>query len=348
MRVLWPKQGKNGDAMALFASRDVRAAFGAVGDGDADDDVDNFFDPDGTYGAAVAQDPRAGPGATPIAPRAAAAKKRFAPKAASGSAVFRGGGADDDSDEDATDDLEAANLDAVGRIETLEDALAFVRQAVQRQIERAKELHAAPNTAIPGDGVARGVMLLLLPEPMLRLLFLEIVRAPAAWPRVRALFGAPPYHFLLPEDGGTLRAAGFARGRENIAYDEANRIANVAQFVAQFQDPFEREYRLVLRRAVERDPVPSAQRVYEQLEATFHMQVKIRKRSLKQKRLLAHGDTKKRLFFPRVGERIELRETRTLQRVLRLRTPQTLQVQVLAVRPRGLRAHTAELVVRKQ
>ena len=330
--------------MAFFASSDVRAAVGDADDGE-------FFDPDATYDAAVARDANAGPGATPTVPRAGgAAKQRFAPKASTGTAAFRGGAADGDSDDDVGDELETSELGAgaSGSVETLDEATVLVRNLVQRQIERARELNAAPNTSIAGDGVARGVMLLLLPEPMLRRVFLEVAKAPAAWPRIRALFGAPPYHFLLPEDGGTLRAAGFARGRENIAYDEAHRIANVAQFVAQFEDPYEREYRMVVRDASGRDAVPGARRVFEHPDATLRLQVKIRKRSRKQKQLLARGETKRRLFFPRPGERLELRETRALQRVLRLRAPKTFEVQVVGVRPRGLRAHTAELVVRKQ
>ena len=76
------------------------------------------------------------------------------------------------------------------------------------------------------------------------------------------------------------------------------------------------------------------------------MQVKIRKRNRAVKRQLARGDTKRQLFFPRVGEVLELRESRALQRVLELRAPKTFEVRVLGVRPRGRRAHTAELFVR--
>lgn len=326
--------------MALFMSSDLR-------DGGAGDD---FFDPDATYGADAVRDPDAGPNATPTAPRATTAKRPSAARAGTGTGVFRGGALSDESDDDddGTSDVETADVTNARTPETLDDATAYVRQLLQQQIQRATETRAPPNAAVAGDGVARGIMLLLLPETMLRTVFLEVAKTPAAWPRIRSLFGAPPYHFLRPEDGGTLRAAGFARGRENIAYDEANRIANVAQFVAQFDDSFEREYRLVARSASGRDSVPCARRVSEQVDDTFAMQVKIRKRSLKMKRKLAHGDTKRKLFFPRPGERLELRESRALQRVLRLRAPQTIGVRVVGVRPRGMRAHTAELLVRRE
>ena len=88
--------------MAFFASSDVRAAVGDADDGE-------FFDPDATYDAAVARNANAGPGATPTVPRAGgAAKQRFAPKASTGTAAFRGGAADGDSDDDVGDELETS------------------------------------------------------------------------------------------------------------------------------------------------------------------------------------------------------------------------------------------------
>ena len=319
--------------------------------GDSDDDYNDggdggFFDVDARYDAQVAADPLSGPGAR-VARNAT--RQRAPGGRAAAARVFGGTRDSDDSDDETTIALDgdpSGRASAAPRMQTLGEARAYVRALMDAQLERAFELRPPPNAVMPGDGAARGMLLLLLPEPMMRDVFLEVARTRAAWPRLRPLFGAPPYHFLLPQDGGTLRAGGFARDRERMAYEEAGRIANVAQFAAQFVDPYTREYRVVVRDPHDGDHVPGVRQVRELRENSLRMQVKIRKRNRAVKRQLARGDTKRQLFFPRVGEVIELRESRPLQRVLGLRAASTVDVRVLGVRPRGRGAHTAELFVR--
>ena len=316
--------------------------------GDSDDDYydggDGFFDVDARYDAQVAADPLSGPGARGAQRGDERAPGRvLPPRASSGARATRT--TRRRNDDRARRRSERSRIRRTG-MQTLGEARAYVRAPMDAQLERAFELRPPPNAVMPGDGAARGMLLLLLPEPMMRDVFLQVARTREAWPRLRPLFGAPPYHFLLPQDGGTLRAGGFARDRERMAYEEAGRIANVAQFAAQFVDPYTREYRVVVRDPHDGDHVPGVRQVRELRENSLRMQVKIRKRNRAVKRQLARGDTKRQLFFPRVGEVIELRESRPLQRVLGLRAASTVDVRVLGVRPRGRGAHTAELFVR--
>ena len=336
----------------VFGGPAAGGAIDSADSGDSDDDYGDddggggFFNVDARYDAQVAADPLGGPGAR-VARNTA---RRRAPGGRATAARGLGRARDsDDSDDEAASALDGepnARSSAASRLETLGEARAHVRALIDAQLERAQEMRPPLNVVIHGDGAARGTLLLLLPEPMMRDVFLQVARAREAWPRLRPLFGAPPYHFLLPQDGGTLRAGGFARDRERMTYEEAGRIANVAQFAAQFVDAYTREYRVVVRDPHDADRVPGVRQVRELRENALRMQVKIRKRNRALKRQLARGDTKRQLFFPRVGEVIELRESRLLQRVLGLRAPGAVEVRVLGVRPRGRGAHTAELFVR--
>lgn len=72
---------------------------------------------------------------------------------------------------------------------------------------------------------------------------------------VAPLFGAPPYGFLKPGDGWSLRAKGFAPSRVNIAYlDERCGVPTYSQFgLAHFLDESDREYRLLKTTALDSD-----------------------------------------------------------------------------------------------
>ena len=296
---------------------------------DADDD---FFDP-GVLNDPAEDDRPPPPGNGGGDPRAGAASARY------------GDAASSDEEDDDDDPADAIRVDGTPRVETLRDAYAFVRKLVDAQLERARDERAPSNVAVQNDGVARGALLLLLPEPLIRRLFLELVAKPATWPRIRPLFGSPPYHFLHPNDAAALNASGFAHGRQRMAYDEGGRIANVAQFAAQFEDTFARQYRLVLRQPQDDDPIPSVRHVAALRTPTVELHVKIRKRSRAKKLELART-SKQMLQFPKPGERLLLRETRALTRVRRARQPERFEAQVIATRSRGRNAHTAALLVK--
>lgn len=84
------------------------------------------------------------------------------------------------------------------KIETIGAAYEYCDVLIKKQIERAENTSAPMNEAVYGDGHARRAITTLLPDVLVRELFLKVTRDQKAWPRLRPLFGAPPYVFLNP------------------------------------------------------------------------------------------------------------------------------------------------------
>ena len=152
------------------------------------------------------------------------------------------------------------------QITNVGDAMQLCRDLVTRQVEKALDLRdkARPNEPITGDAFVRQAILTILPDAQQRRLFLDTASNPQTWPRLKTLFGAPPYHFLRPEDGGAIRAAGLSRGRAHMAYqtdDPLQTVTNITQFGAgQLIDQHERTYRVIpepRRPLHEEDELPS-------------------------------------------------------------------------------------------
>jgi hypothetical protein len=218
---------------------------------------------------------------------------------------------------------------------------------MERQVNAALERGAAPNTATAGDAAARTTFYTLLPDAQQRDVFVRIVRQMRAWPRLRPLFGAPPYGFLRAEDAGLLRAAGIAPGRVNMAHDTIQAAASYSQFGAgQLKDELAREYRVIRRQNVdEADPLPCNFTVHDQPELL--LQVRVKRRSNETKRELVRDVLRRNeLTFPRVGERIVLKETRRILALQGKRPNQGTATTVLIKRvvPRSQHASTAALI----
>lgn len=230
-------------------------------------------------------------------------------------------------------------------VNTIGEALAHVTNIFERQINEALESGSPANEPIPGDAAARGIFYTLLPEGFQRKVFLATASNARAWPRLRALFGAPPYAFLGPQDAGMLRATGIAQTRQNMAYDN-NTIVNYSQFGAgQLVDESEREYRVVDTTAGEQDPLPcnlqGGNTQYVQLVVRVH------KRSREERvRRLRDTQLRKTITFPLPGEKLNLTETNRLLTIQGKRkeaaTRATLQVR--QVKPRGANAATASIL----
>lgn len=230
-------------------------------------------------------------------------------------------------------------------VNTIGEALALVSDIFERQITTAVERSVEPNEPISGDAAARAVFYTLLPEGFQRRVFLAVASNARAWPRLRPLFGAPPYAFLGPQDAGMLRAAGIAQTRQNMTYD-GNTIANYSQFGAgQLIDESEREYRVVDQRAGEQDPLPcnleGGGSEYVQLIVRVH------KRSRQERvRRMRDQALKKTIMFPLPGEKLNLTETKRLLNIQGKR-PEAATRAVLKVRqvkPRGANAATAAVL----
>lgn len=111
-----------------------------------------------------------------------------------------------------------------------DDARSTVETLLYEQTAVAQKLQAAPNTAARGDAKFKSLFYGKLTAPQQRTLFLDYVANQAHWPRVRSLFGAPPYCFLQHSDCHMLRAGGFAFRRVNMA--KPSMAGTAAQFGA--------------------------------------------------------------------------------------------------------------------
>lgn len=214
---------------------------------------------------------------------------------------------------------------------------------MEDQITRAAEEEAPANQAISGDSRVHMMLVTLLPLNMQREVFMAVVCRDVAYPRVRTLFGAPPYAFLRTEDAGMLRAAGFAPTRRNVAYDGFH-VANYSQFGApHLIDQHDRQYRV----AQEKDG-ENAQVAFMALQrggdpkVTFVVRIKKRARSVRAT-MLRDAMGKIALSFPRAGEVVRMRPTATIIHMIAANTADAaaVDIRVVAVRLSGHSAATA-------
>ena len=229
------------------------------------------------------------------------------------------------------EEVDAAPPPSATALNTLGDAYEHCHSLVERQLDKAVREHAATNMAIPGDLSVRAAILLLLPEDFQRRLFLQTARTPATWPRLRPLFGAPPYHFLRPEDGGALRAGGFAKARVQMVYQVPGMVPSVSQFAAQYVDEYDRSYRIKMAKPHTESQMPGPGTL-EQHSVLF---VKVQRRSREKiKDATGSREKCKPYVLPRPGETLALKETTRLLSARKLRATTTTVVKVLGCVPR--------------
>jgi len=236
------------------------------------------------------------------------------------------------------------------KLETLADALDYCKELVNIQLKRAKDQQATMNEAIYGDSHARKAIVTLLPDQFVRSLFIQVTRDREAWPRIRPLFGSPPYHFLKPEDAGFIRASGIAAGRTNMTYNKSNETAAYAQFgVGHLVDTYFREYRVVTpREPQESDQLPCN---IERLAPQNHvfLNVRVPKRSKGERMELLKDITKRRaVLFPQVGETLNINYSTGLRQVWgRADANLNSKLLVKSMVPRAAGASTAAVVALK-
>lgn len=203
------------------------------------------------------------------------------------------------------------------KLETIGEASDYCESLVAKQLERAERAAPTMNESIYGDGHARKAITTLLPDELIRNLFLKTTRNQKAWPRLRPLFGTPPYNFLRPEDAGLVRAAGMSAGRTNMTYERAGETAAYSQFGSgHLVDEFLREYRLLPSSAPSSvDSLPFDMKSVEASQAVL-MNVRVPKRSREEKVSLLKDQSKRRaVVFPYVGELLKVRYSTGLKRV---------------------------------
>ncbi|MGZ0213696.1 MAG: hypothetical protein ACKVI4_14585, partial [Actinomycetales bacterium] len=230
-----------------------------------------------------------------------------------------------------------------GLLTQVGDALQLCRDMVTTQFQKALDMREAAkqNENISGDAFARTAIQTLLPNEQQRQLFLETAGNPATWPRLKPLFGAPPYHFLQQSDAGVLRATGMSKGRTHMTYESSNAMMNITTITGfgagQLQDQHDRQYRVMpakLQAMADTETLPFRLSEYRDASNVV-MHVKVPKRSRDEKRrLLASPVTKKRLFFPQPGEKLTLRETGRLMALINQEVQTNTDVVVKRVVPR--------------
>jgi hypothetical protein len=237
------------------------------------------------------------------------------------------------------------------RLDTIADAVEYCRNLIRIQLERAKDQRAPMNEAIYGDAHARKAVTTLLPEQFIRELFLETTRIIDNLPRIRPLFGVPPYNFLRPEDAGLIRAGGIASGRTNMTYDRLNETASYSQFGAgHLVDGYFREYRIVtVREPRETDMLPcDLERVAPQ--KPVYLNVRVPKRSKEERMALLKDMSKRRaVLFPAVGEVLTVNYSTGLQAVWgsKANTRLDTKIVVKSMVPRSSTGATAAVVAVK-
>jgi hypothetical protein len=237
------------------------------------------------------------------------------------------------------------------RLDTIADAVEYCRELIAVQLERAKEQRAPMNEAIYGDAHARKAVTTLLPDQFIREIFLETTRSTDNLPRIRPLFGVPPYNFLRPEDAGLIRAGGIASGRTNMTYEKLNETASYSQFGAgHLVDGFFREYRIVtIREPQESDMLPcDLERIAPQ--KPVYLNVRVPKRSKEEKMTLLKDMAKRRaVLFPAVGEVLTVNYSSGLQAVWgsKANTRLDTKIVVKSMVPRSATGATAAVVAVK-
>jgi hypothetical protein len=232
---------------------------------------------------------------------------------------------------------------AASAFASLHAAREHIDGLMQEQINRATEEGTPANQTLSGDSRVHMMLVTLLPMNMQRDVFMSIVSREAAYPRVRTLFGAPPYAFLRAEDAGMLRAAGFASSRRNVAYDGFH-VANYSQFGApHLVDSYERQYRVAQEKDGEGAQVAfMALRRGGDPKVTFIVRIKKRARSVRAA-MLRDATGKIALSFPRAGEVVRMRPTPAIIRMIAANAADAtaVDVRVVAVRLSDQKAATA-------
>tara|TARA_B110000902_G_C14294613_1_gene582721 strand:- start:9269 stop:10009 length:741 start_codon:yes stop_codon:yes gene_type:complete len=199
-------------------------------------------------------------------------------------------------------------------LSTIAEAVDFLNELFQRQLERSMERSTPPNESTNGDGRAKNAFWTLLPPEAQRRFFLKLVSKRPFWPRVRTLVGAPPYSFLRPEDEGVLRASGIARGRVNMAKAESTATSYNQFGHGHYEDGVGRLYRVIVKEHPRGNELP-----WIGLAAGVRVvaDVRIRKRSQTNRMAIFNGShgtiSQASLVFPRIGDMLLLKLVSSLR-----------------------------------
>ena len=197
-------------------------------------------------------------------------------------------------------------------LHTRAEAVQYLKQACLDQLQESIMQKTPPNEEITGDLRVRQAFRLVLSPAEQRAFFHAIVRDQRYWPRIKSLFGSPPFSFLLPEDEGLLRAGGICRNRAHLAAIDSS-VSKASDFGAgHFYDHFERLYRVVANPA-SKTAVPW-RGISEQTKIV--MDVRLKQYTHKAKMDILRGEARTEqvaLMFPRPGEKVRLHLSSVLE-----------------------------------
>jgi hypothetical protein len=199
---------------------------------------------------------------------------------------------------------------------TRADAYAQLQAAYEDQCELAEREGTPPNAAARNDERTRRLAYTLLQALDLRRLFAWFVTDQRRLPRVRALFGPPPFYFLDHGDGDLLQASGFAAGRARMAYDRVT--PPQTQFgLGQYVDEAQRQYKELRPEARVADAPHASQALAitrpEELDDRLVVLVMRRARRRAARAADANASAAR---FPFVGEVVRLRPSEHGKRAL--------------------------------
>lgn len=235
---------------------------------------------------------------------------------------------------DSGDQVRQAAYEA---LQTQAEAIELVESLFHRQIQRAADENATPNSKIQGDAEAKQAFFLLLSPEVQRGVLLGMIRNRRFWPRVRALVGSPPFAFLRPNDNSVLNAAGIARGRVNMTTE--NTIKPSSQIGdGQLFDSANRRFSIVSDDNKNSTATPTL-RLRTASRAVLDCRLPKKKTTTKIKIVKSQEQAQiETLLFPRPGQSLRLQPHPALG-------GDSLVVTVQSVELRGMRASTARLFV---
>lgn len=234
---------------------------------------------------------------------------------------------------------------------TLAELAQMMRVAVETQVAKAQAQNVTPQNKVRGDGALRIAFLVLLPPETQRTVLLSALSLPSVWPRVRPIFGAPPYSFLLPGDAEQLAATGFARSRVHMSFDSVRAASSYLEFGhGHFVDEHRRQYKVLRLGHVEpklTDPPLWSARLSSGMSVVMQMRLP----KLPSRSAAMHGRSRSASLFPPPGTRVVLHPSERMASLLRdakvglLSERSEIEIEVRRLALRSKRCSTAGLMV---
>lgn len=241
--------------------------------------------------------------------------------------------ASDDENDDLSGDTATVSNDA--------QAYAHVDSILQKQ---AVATASRSGKRVPGDIPFRTRFLTLLRAADQRRMFMQFVSVAANVHRTAALFGQPPYAFLLPSDASMLSAAMLGASRRNMCKamlkqhqpEAVSQIPSTANFgAAHYVDSSSRQFR-VFSTAMDRDDGAGG----------FFVRRAVKKRDLQVVIRIRKVGGPKEQRMPMLGEQLNLSLGRAIKKLDGMRGASHVVGTVSALALRSHNSATALLRVR--